>query len=262
MTPYDSLNNPSFVGLSHVSLDPDEERSLIADAQSGGPTASSSADRLIRHTVLYALKLAGPASYRYAVDLSDAQWVAIGGLYEAIDKYDLANKARIRFILFARRYILRAFGAILNNYHTVIDIPPHVMQYKMQVDRGKIPHDLKRKAASARTVVDRVKYATAAWYQRSLDVTADSGADVEAISLASLAVADDEPAYDDEDLERLRAAVGRLSEIERTVIDGRWLADERKSYRRLASETGRASRNLVSAERRALEKLKRWLKAG
>jgi RNA polymerase primary sigma factor len=247
------------VGIAHRRLDDTEERALIVATKSDDPAvARSAADTLIRHNLKFAMKVARHFAGKYAIDLSDLQWIAVGGLFAAIKAYDIAFT--VRFTTYSHYWIRQHISVKSAHFNNAARVPYRALAMARRVEGGRPPindacPNALRRARATVALVDRAY---------SIDPNEDRAGKLFVNSVpVDPSMSPQDAMILAETKEQIAVAVGRLSPHHRYIIENRFGLDGRevKTLADLGAELDLSRERVRQIELKSLAKLARWMTA-
>lgn len=267
---------PSPVGPSVVRLSVDEERDLAERARAGDEEAAS---RLVRSHLGFVVHIARRYR-RFGLPLNDLVQEGTIGLIHAVRRFD--PERNVRLCTYAAWWIRAHIQAYVVRSWSLVRLSTGTAQRALFFRLRRMMADLKDgaghlsedvlKALSGRFKVPMREVLAiarrAAGFDRSLDETAKS-ADGKGDGPTRVAELADPAPNPEEQVAaasqqrwrrgRIARALTALSQRERAIIKGRYLAELAKTRDALARELGISAERVRQLEQKALDKLRRLL---
>ncbi len=241
--------------------DPDEQIELAKAVAAGDDDAR-------RRMVAANLRLVIHWARRYqdrGVDFADLVQEGTFGLMRAVDKFDWERG--FRFSTYATWWIRQSLQRAVQQHGNTIRVPMEVAELAQRVDRAtwELANELGRDATAAEVAdVAGVDPDTIESLGQTARVTAslDQPAGADSTTALGDLVGADETAFEDDVerklvLERVRAAVDKLDDLERAVLNIRFGLDTGSptSLQATAAQLGIGVRRARQAEARGLQQL-------
>ena len=243
-------------------LSASEERDLLARVQRGDRRAK---ERLVLSQLRFVIRIAGKYRRQYGCSLPDLVQEGTVGLLEAVKRFNPERGTRLStFAMWWIRaaiqdYVLRSSAAV-----RVATTPRHraMFFHRSLLHDDSVTGDVARRVADRfNTTVEDVRIFAQRLRQpdQSIDEISDVGRPLADTLPADMPDPESALATKRERLEvlqRLRAAMPRLTRRERHILRRRFLGDERESRTKIGRDLGLSKERVRQLEARAIAKMR------